>query len=276
MGEWVLKMHFMGNSVDVMVADIDECLPIDVVNDMVENFNSFGYELPTFPGLSYCSNGKSHALTDDKTLMTMFEVVESKSIDVWIGCLKQPNFIWTSEKVRLNGSNVSASAGPPKPLLTKLPVRRGKPEEQNSGNLSPTPSSHAPSKIQSPEHSQTLTLPSPRRSPRLMASNPPTTQQSLINPSTSGVTQTGPSVSRTTRTKPNNILKPSSFPHGKKISKSTLKFKGLWNPPQPNTKANEVQEEQHIDGVPTLIPPTMKRSIGRPSRNRRREEGEQR
>ncbi|KAL2903710.1 Interleukin-22 receptor subunit alpha-1 [Bienertia sinuspersici] len=31
----------------------------------------------------------------------------------------------------------------------------------------------------------------------------------------------------------------------------------------------------HMKGVPTLIPPTMKRSIGRPSRKRRREEGEQ-
>ncbi|XP_021717059.1 uncharacterized protein LOC110684924 isoform X1 [Chenopodium quinoa] len=248
MGERVLKMHFMGNSVDVMVADIDECLMIDVVNDMVDKFSSFGYELPTFPVLSYCSNGKSHALTDDKTLMTMFEVVESRRIDIWIGCLKQPNFIWTlAEKVRLKGSNVSGSASLPKPPITKLPVRggkRGKPEEKNSGNLSPTPSSHGPSKIQSPEQSQTITLSSPRRSPRLMASSPSTTQESLINPPTSGVTQTGPSVGHTAPTKPNNILKPSSFPHGKKISKSTLKYKGLWVPPQPNTEANEVQKEQ--------------------------------
>ncbi|XP_021740635.1 uncharacterized protein LOC110706941 [Chenopodium quinoa] len=77
-----------------------------------------------------------------------------------------------------------------------------------------------------------------------MASSPLTTQQSLINPPTSGVTQTGLSVGHAAPTKPNNILKPSSIPHGKKISKSTLKFKGLWVPPQPNTEANEVQEEQ--------------------------------
>lgn len=31
----------------------------------------------------------------------------------------------------------------------------------------------------------------------------------------------------------------------------------------------------HVPNVPTLIPPTMKRSVGRPSRNRKREEGEQ-
>lgn len=32
----------------------------------------------------------------------------------------------------------------------------------------------------------------------------------------------------------------------------------------------------HMEGVPTLVAPEMKRSVGRPSRNRKREEGEQR
>lgn len=38
---------------------------------------------------------------------------------------------------------------------------------------------------------------------------------------------------------------------------------------------DQEQWPQNVD-LPTLIPPTMKRSVGRPSRNRRREEGEQR
>uniref|UniRef100_A0A803MXC0 Uncharacterized protein n=1 Tax=Chenopodium quinoa TaxID=63459 RepID=A0A803MXC0_CHEQI len=99
----------MGQCVDEF-DDVDRCLRIDVINETVNKFSSSGFELPRYPVLSYCTAGKSHALTDDKTLMKMFEVVYGARVYVWIGCLEKPHLIWTlAEKVRVGKTGTSSA-----------------------------------------------------------------------------------------------------------------------------------------------------------------------
>ena len=122
MAERVLNLHFMGNCFSLLIHDIDECLLLDVVNDMVKGFETNGFELPKFPVLQYSYKEKIHQLKDDKTLLNMFEVIKSKAIDIWIGCLQEPNFIWTlAQKMRM-GDSAHTNTQPQK--IDKLPYIR--------------------------------------------------------------------------------------------------------------------------------------------------------
>ncbi|XP_021749127.1 uncharacterized protein LOC110714883 [Chenopodium quinoa] len=277
MGERLLKLNFLGKTVDIKVDDVDRCLLIDVINEMVDKFNSRGYELPKYPVLSYCTAQKSHALTDDKTLMKMFEVVEGATIYIWIGCSNKANFIWTlAEKVRLGKTSENVvEPGASKPPLAKLPPKRAKPNAFKMAQISDShntpespphvdlslnspvrksprmssPKSAEPPLLKSPAQSQlSSTFTSPRRSPRFIQplNNHPI---SVLTQTNSTLTQTDPIQSQTptlqSQSNPvskNTLLKPVPFPHGKKVPKSTLKWKGLWVPPVHTQGTSNVSE----------------------------------
>lgn len=42
----VLNLQYMSNYYKLVVPDVDKCLLMDVLNDMVDGFGSNGYELP--------------------------------------------------------------------------------------------------------------------------------------------------------------------------------------------------------------------------------------
>lgn len=79
--------------IEVVIGDIDKCLLIDVINEMCDEFEKNGFELPQNPGIHYYFRDKHIELVDDKTLMQMFEEVRGKTIDVGIHHLPKPSFI---------------------------------------------------------------------------------------------------------------------------------------------------------------------------------------
>lgn len=141
MSERVLRLNYVENPVvELVIPDIDKCLLIDVLNDMCEEFEKKGYELPENLVLHYGFRGVSK----------MFEDVKSKKIDVWIACLPEPNFIWTlAKKVRTEQPAVQLKV---QSKLDKLPIKR-----PPKANVSPVLTPTSPGK---------LIMSSPRRSTR--------------------------------------------------------------------------------------------------------------
>ncbi|KAL2937536.1 NAD kinase [Bienertia sinuspersici] len=167
MDKRVLRLNYMGKIVDVVIDDIDECVLIDVINEMCDEFEKRGWELPAYPSLHYCFREKAIKLIDDKTMMQMFEDIRQKRIDVWIGELTEPSFIWglamkvRESKVKESNEGVKTvlnQVSQPVSNRQKLPVRRNK----NIPQKNPDVISLAP------EHQLNL-----RRSPRMSPNNPP-------------------------------------------------------------------------------------------------------
>ncbi|KAL2928480.1 Altered inheritance of mitochondria protein 23 mitochondrial [Bienertia sinuspersici] len=167
MDKRVLRLNYMGKIVDVVIDDIDECVLIDVINEKCDEFEKRGWELPAYPSLHYCFREKAIKLIDDKTMMQMFEDIRQKRIDVWIGELTEPSFIWglamkvRESKVKESNEGVKTvlnQVSQPVSNRQKLPVRRNK----NIPQKNPDVISLAP------EHQLNL-----RRSPRMSPNNPP-------------------------------------------------------------------------------------------------------
>ncbi|KAL2928918.1 Villin-4, partial [Bienertia sinuspersici] len=228
----VLKLHFRSHCYDLVIPDIDKCLLLEIINDMVDGYESNGWELPKFPILQYSYKQKNHHLVDDGTLMKMFVDKKSKEVDIWVGCLPEPNFIWTLAQETRNSNQEKALLEAKSKKVEKIPVRRSSMvfdrdaevvvlEGNGSQNNFPSPPhSEAPPVVfnSSPIHNPSVEIIFPNDTQIANSSQPPQSEEATNQ---SIVLET----SKKTR-KP----KFNSFPHGKKMPKSTAIMKGLWVP----------------------------------------------
>ncbi|KAL2935886.1 Valine--tRNA ligase [Bienertia sinuspersici] len=268
MDKRVLNLRYLDKTIQVVVDDIDKCVLLDVINDMCDEFEKRGWELPPYPGLHYCFREKAIRLTDDKTLMQMFGDIKRKEIDVWIGSLNEPTFIWKLAR-QLDGNGVNEGVGGvngsvgglskgnpnnPGPSRQKLPIRRN--TNQTHEPQSPTPQlgmrrsprtklpqildemSWSPPRISLPQLETDLNAPNsqfdevfilpehqfqaemavvPKHKPSSLPK--PTSQPLNAEPNSELSKSKGKKVS----------ARPVAFKHGKKMPKSTAKYKGVWS-----------------------------------------------